>query len=78
MNIPEKLCIFCKHFDWEKEEMWGMGSTQTGPMFEGGDTRCKKGHYEGLNNYPCDATEYRAIILRAVECKDYTPPETNP
>ena len=73
-HVPDKLCIFCKHFNWSKEEMWGMGSTQTGPMFEGGDTRCKKNHYAGLDNYPTDEAEYRAIIIRARKCSDYTLP----
>ena len=72
---PSKLCIFCIHFNWSKEEMWGMGSTQTGPMFEGGDACCKKGHYNGLYNTPEDENEYRKIILRAAECSDYALPD---
>jgi hypothetical protein len=70
--MHEKLCIFCKHFRWRKEEMWGMSSTLTGPMFEGGDSTCAKGHYEGLANFPENEEEYRQIILRAERCKDYT------
>ena len=50
--------------------MWGMGDI-TGPMFTGGDAACSKGHYEGLESYPRDEEEYRAIILRAEHCKDY-------
>lgn len=75
MKIPEKLCIFCAHFSWSKESMWGMGSTMTGPMMEGGDSMCRMGKYAGLNNFPGDESEYRAIILRAVDCDDYEPPQ---
>ena len=71
----EKLCIFCKHFKWKAEEMWGMGSTMTGPMMEGGDAACSKGHYEGKYPiYPEDEEDFRTIILRGQDCQDYTPP----
>lgn len=46
MTIPKQLCIFCEYFEWSAEEMWGMGSTQTGPMMSGGDAQCYKGHFE--------------------------------
>ncbi len=67
----EKLCIFCKHFTWTAEEMWGMGSTMTGPMFQGGDAECAKGHHDGDWLFPEDQDEYRKIILRGVDCPDF-------
>jgi hypothetical protein len=71
----EKLCIFCKNFNWSKEEMWGMGSTQTGPMMEGGDATCAAGKYAGMwNNAPTDESEFRSIILRGENCDAYEPP----
>ena len=70
-HVPEKLCIFCQHFSWSKESMWGMGSTQTGPMFEGGSAACGKGHSDNSWLYPEDEKEYRTIILHAEKCKDY-------
>jgi hypothetical protein len=51
-----------------------MGSTQTGPMFEGGDAACAKGHYKGLNNFPCDEADYRRIIIRGNTCEDWELP----
>lgn len=66
----EKLCIFCVHFRWSKEEMWGMGSTLTGPMFTGGYAECMKGHFENVYP-PKDEDDYRKIILRGQSCKDY-------
>ena len=66
----EKLCLFCKHFRWKKEEMYGMGSTMTGPMFRGGDSSCNKGHQEACN-YPSDEEEFRRIVLAAEKCPDY-------
>lgn len=54
--------------------MWGMGSTLTGPMFEGGDARCRKGHYDkmpDLPTRPSDENDFRAIIIVAQKCKDY-------
>ena len=72
--MNEKLCIFCKNFNWTKHEMWGMGSTQTGPMFGGGDATCAKGRYKGRwDNHPEDAEDFREIILRAKGCPDYEP-----
>lgn len=67
----EKLCIFCNHFKWDKEDQCGMGSTLTGPLMEGGDAACQKGHFIGKKNRPRDESDYRAIILRAAECADY-------
>jgi hypothetical protein len=69
----EKLCIFCVHFKWTKEEMWGMGSTMTGPMFDGGWAECAKKHFGDLDNLeaPADEDDYRKLILRGQNCKDY-------
>lgn len=68
--MSEKLCIFCKHFQWTKESCWGVGSTMTGPMMEGGDTQCGKGHAE-IHEYPSDEADFRRIILFAQKCPDY-------
>ena len=66
----EKLCMFCNHFSWSKEEMWGMGSTMTGPMFEGGDAACAKGHGSDWD-MPNSENDFRKIILTAETCPDY-------
>lgn len=70
-SVPEKLCIFCEHFRWRKEEQWGMGSTMTGPMMKGGSASCAKGHDDPSWLYPSDENEYRTIILQAAKCPDY-------
>jgi hypothetical protein len=75
--IPKQLCIFCEHFNWSAEEMWGMGSTQTGPMFDGGDASCAKGHFrekrgEYIPTRPSDDSEWRQLIFRGANCKDYS------
>lgn len=71
----EKLCIFCKKFNWSKEKMWGMGSEETGPMMEGGDATCAASKYAGKwDNCPTDEAEFRAIILRGENCGAYEPP----
>lgn len=78
----EKLCIFCEHFSWEKESMWGMGSTMTGPMMDGGQAKCAMGKFpeyrdgddEGyMLTYPEDESEYRKLILRGQNCDSYSP-----
>ena len=72
--MSEKLCIFCEHFRWKSEEVWGMGSTQTGPMFDGGDATCEAGQYKGEWEYqsrPDDEVDFRQIILRGQNCKHY-------
>ncbi|MES2973428.1 MAG: hypothetical protein V4757_07455 [Pseudomonadota bacterium] len=73
-TTPEKLCIFCTHFNWSEESCWGHGSTMTGPMMEGGDATCAAGQYSGRwDNRPTNETEYRDIILRAEGCSEYLP-----
>ena len=64
-----RLCLFCEHFSWSEESMWGMGSTLTGPMMEGGDAVCAKGHY---SERPTDDDAWRKIIVRAVKCPDFS------
>lgn len=68
--MSEKLCLFCVNFNWSAEEMWGMGSTMTGPMFEGGDAACKKGHGSKWGR-PHDESDFREIVLTAEKCQDY-------
>ena len=67
---PEKLCIFCEHFTWKKEEMWGMGSTYTGPMFDGGWAECAQKQFEHLEA-PDDEQDFRRVILKATNCSQY-------
>jgi hypothetical protein len=70
----EKLCIFCVHFNWTEESMWGMGSTLTGPMMEGGDATCAAGQFSGgWSNRPRDESDWRKIILRGEQCQKYEP-----
>jgi hypothetical protein len=69
--MSEKLCIFCVYFNWRKEEMWGMGSTMTGPMMEGGSAGCDKGHANDSWLYPSDEDDFRKIIIQAAKCPDY-------
>lgn len=68
--MSEKLCIFCVHFRWSKEELWMMGSTGTGPMMEGGDASCDKGHGKDWTQ-PYDEGDFRRIIIHAQTCPDY-------
>jgi hypothetical protein len=70
----ERLCIFCAHFRWTKEEMWGMGSTMTGPMMEGGWAECAKKRFKDLEA-PDDEADFRRVIMQATGCPDYLPPE---
>jgi hypothetical protein len=69
--MSEKLCIFCIHFVWEKESMWGMGGTMTGPMMEGGSATCAKKHQWECGGFPEDEKDFRRIILKAKTCPDY-------
>ncbi len=71
--MAEKLCIFCKNFNWSKEEMWGMGSSMTGPMFEGGDARCNAEKFPGEWGYPRDEEDFRKIIIKGRDCDAYDP-----
>ena len=68
--MSERLCIFCTRFRWENETQWGMGSTQTGPLMEGGFAECRAGHKWEIS-YPQDQDDWRRIIVAAATCQDY-------
>jgi hypothetical protein len=72
MNAPEKLCIFCTKFRWAEESCWGMGSTMTGPMMEGGDATCAAGKFSDWPR-PRDENDWRELILRGEKCDAYAP-----
>ena len=76
----EKLCLFCTHFRWTAEEMWGMGSELTGPMFEGGWAECEKKHFGqwGSLEKPEDEKDFREVVIKAMNCKDYNQVQTPP
>ena len=68
--MNEKHCLFCNHFTWSEERMWGMGSEYTGPMMEGGWAECAKKHFKNLER-PEDEQDFRRIILMGEQCPDY-------
>lgn len=68
--MGEKLCIFCKHFNWNQFEM-DYGSGSMGDYFTGG-MECFKGHYHREN--PGSNEEFRSLILLAENCPDYERP----
>jgi len=72
--VSEKLCVFCKHFDWEAIG-YTYYSTLTGGDTHGGMS-CRKGHFSQYDaGRPDDVDDFRTTILRAGTCPDYTPPE---
>lgn len=62
-----KLCITCKHFDFEAIG-WVEYGTYTGGDLEGGMS-CKKGHF--YESRPSDGAELRDLFSKAIKCKDY-------
>jgi hypothetical protein len=70
VNAPEKICMFCPHFDWNDISYYEYSEYTVG--VDGGAT-CKKGHFREEN--PSDLDDFRELILRAETCKDYSPPE---
>lgn len=69
--MAEKLCIFCEHFRWKKEEQWGMGSTLTGPMMEGGNASCDAGMATDWPYMMDDESDWRRVIVTAQKCPEY-------
>jgi len=67
--MMEKLCVFCKNFDWERAG-YVYYSTLTGGDITGGTT-CKKQHYFEVQPYSLE--EFRKLILKAERCADYDP-----
>ncbi|HMJ28590.1 MAG TPA: hypothetical protein VK512_07705 [Xanthobacteraceae bacterium] len=65
--MSEKLCVFCKNFDWGKLE-YTYYSTLTGGDMSGGAT-CRKKHFFEVNPESDDA--FRKLILIAQNCTDY-------
>lgn len=68
--MSEKLCIFCRHFDWEKiyPGLPGCDTCGYGADVNGG-ANCKKRHFEDEN--PDDAEGVRILFLIAEDCADY-------
>lgn len=69
--MSEKLCMFCKHFDFESIG-YTYYSPETGGDSYGGMT-CRKNHYCEFR--PNDTDEFRKTLLKAEKCPDYTLPE---
>ncbi len=69
--MTEKLCVFCKHFDWERFTEGGMLSDVTYDPPSGGMT-CRRSHY--WQERPDDTDAFRALILSADGCPDYERP----
>jgi hypothetical protein len=69
--MSEKLCVFCKHFNWEAIETESVYySTLTGgDVFTNGGMQCKKRHYNEVR--PDDTDEFRKVIQQAAKCPDY-------
>jgi hypothetical protein len=64
----EKLCVFCKHWDF-----YG-GSQGYSEMTPGSDASmsCSKGHWERWCLHDTGESDFRRIILTAQTCPDYT------
>ena len=73
--MNEKLCIFCRHCQWEHSR--AMGSTWTGEYGTSGFD-CAKGHFsaygEGEDRSFDDIDDVRALFKKAETCPDYSPP----
>jgi len=69
--MSEKLCIFCKHFDWDSINTGDPNSSYPGCGPEGG-AKCWAGHYNEVR--PDDAEAVRALLLTAETCPDYEGP----
>lgn len=69
VRVNEKLCVFCEHFDFEAIGVGPDYSEATGGDPYGGMT-CKKRHY--VDERPDDLDDFRAILLKAETCPDYT------
>lgn len=70
IQMSEKLCVFCKHFQWYEFE-YTYYSTLTGGDLSGG-LSCGEGHF--LDRNPVNTVGFRSLIRKAEFCKDYSPP----
>ena len=62
----EKLCVFCKHFNYERIES---GNYSEWTSFDMGGMTCNKNKY--YERRPYDIVEFRSTILEANRCSDY-------
>lgn len=69
--MSEKLCVFCKHFDWERLN-YTHYSDETGGDMSGGMS-CNQRHF--IDENPMDNDDFRRVILTAQNCPDYAPPK---
>lgn len=64
---PEKLCVFCKHLEYD--------AAGCGEYADPASLSCRKGHRlagQGYGQYVYDVADFRAMILTAATCPDYT------
>ena len=66
MDNIEKLCVFCKHLQYNSQEY--------GEYAEPANLECSKGHSlcKGIElNFIYDVADFRRMILTAKNCNDY-------
>ena len=69
--MMEKLCVFCKHWEFEEGQQ-GFSEMTPGSNASMG---CDKGHFgEDFCIYDIQGSSgFREIIIKAETCPDYTP-----
>ncbi len=67
--VAEKLCVFCKHLEWDYSP--GGGGCETCGYGGEGEAKmtCVAGHWN-WGEYD-EMVDYREKILRGMTCKDY-------
>lgn len=55
--------MFCKHLEFEHGGY--------GEYADPSSLSCRKGHFGAYENYVHDEDDFRRIIVRARDCKDY-------
>lgn len=64
--MSEKLCMFCKHVEYERP--WNSDS-DSGTSFSGGGFSCNKKHFYEGGSYSLE--DFREVMLKAEKCPDY-------
>lgn len=68
--MTEKLCVFCRHCEMDHTGAYG-------DYPEAATMQCGKGYWSGITDYG-EMTNFRARIIVAKDCPDYSPAKTDP
>jgi hypothetical protein len=69
--MSERICMFCKHLEYE-DGGYGEYADPASLSCAKGHFASRKGDHFGNQRFVHDVADFRSIIIKAQDCKDYT------